>query len=158
MPASKDDLNYTQRLSSAIDEAFGSYKAGEPEAKTKLYKAFQAQAHNVAIHRLDWNQVAVVERDIVHRAMMALNDFRGQSRVSTWFYRLAVNEVNRALKNHVVDPARLVPLTIIESNSTSPRGAPQKSNLQQMNVQRLCKVHSIESPELIERFGVSDGI
>lgn len=111
MQASKEVPTYTQRLSSAIDKAFEEYKAGDVDAAAKLYKALQEQAHNVAIHHLDWKQVAVLECDIVHRAMMALKDFRGQSRVSTWFYRLAVNEANRALRDQVNDREHLVPLT-----------------------------------------------
>jgi RNA polymerase sigma factor (sigma-70 family) len=111
MSLSQEYSTYTQRLSTAIDEAFEGYEVGDLCAEEKLYNALHAQAHNVAIHHLDWNQVPAVERDIVHRAMMNLGSFRGKCRPSTWFYRLAVNEANRALRDHIIDRARLVPIT-----------------------------------------------
>jgi RNA polymerase sigma factor (sigma-70 family) len=116
MPLSEEDLNYTQRLSREIDAAYEARKAGDQNGDERLYKALQAQAHNIAIHHLDWSQVVTVERDIVHRAMMALKGFREDSKVSTWFYRLAVNEANRALRDRKIDRDRFVPLIVTDQS------------------------------------------
>jgi RNA polymerase sigma-70 factor (ECF subfamily) len=116
MPLPNEDRTYTQRLSAAIDEAYQRYALGEPDAESNLYKAFQAQARNVAIHRLDWDRFEEFDRDVVHRAMIKLKGFRGQSKPSTWFFRVAVNEANRALRNHITDRERWQPLTITDED------------------------------------------
>lgn len=130
MSLSQEYSTYTQRLSTAIDEAFEGYEVGDLYAEEKLYNALHAQAHNVAIHHLDWDQVPAVERDIVHRAMMKLKGFRGQSRISTWFYRLALNEANRALEAHIIHRKRFVPLitTDEEGEESDPQIEPKPDN------------------------------
>jgi RNA polymerase sigma-70 factor (ECF subfamily) len=48
--------------------------------------------------------------DIVHRAMVGLKSFRGNSKLSTWFWTLAQHEVDRALRRLIQDKKRLEPL------------------------------------------------
>jgi hypothetical protein len=54
---------FTRRLSRAIDDAFEAYRPGEPDSEAKLYAALLAQARNVAFHRSDRSQVAMVAQD-----------------------------------------------------------------------------------------------
>jgi RNA polymerase sigma factor (sigma-70 family) len=90
--------SYTQRLSREIDAAYEAYKAAEPESEDRPHRAFTAQARNVAaFHDLARFEVSLAN-DIASRAMLALPKFRGRSRLSSWFYCIAQNELNRALR------------------------------------------------------------
>lgn len=95
MADQKNKATYTRRLSREIDDAYEAYKAGEPNAERRLYDAFVAQARNVARYRLDEMYDYTVAYDAVHRAMQALSSFRGDSRLSTWFIQVALNEAFR---------------------------------------------------------------
>ena len=63
-------------------------------------RAFRAQARNVIWWKLNQEDEALAH-DIARRAFMAIDTFRCKCRVSTWSHRVAINEVNRALKEHV---------------------------------------------------------
>jgi RNA polymerase sigma factor (sigma-70 family) len=105
----KDEESYTQRLSREIDAAHEAYKAGAPASDIGLYEAFLAQARNVVWQRLGRSDGSL-EYDIAHRAFNALNSFREESRLSTWFMTIARNEINRALRTIVEDRRDRVPL------------------------------------------------
>lgn len=77
----EEERTHTQRLSAAIDEAYQRYALGEPDAESNLYKAFRAQAQNVAIHRLDWDRFEEFDRDVVHRANKAQGISRSEQAV-----------------------------------------------------------------------------
>jgi RNA polymerase sigma factor (sigma-70 family) len=94
--------SYTQRLARAIDIAYQSYKAGGPNSEDVLYASFLAQANNIVRYRLRGDGIfQTLARDITHSAMMALPHFREDSKLSTWFYTIAQNEVNSALREHI---------------------------------------------------------
>jgi len=89
--------SHTQRLSQEIDRAYQAYLHDEPDA---LYRAFRSQARN----RIWWHLLgrdAGLEHDIATRAMRALPRFRTKSRVSTWFFRIAENEIKRELRHRI---------------------------------------------------------
>lgn len=111
--------SYTQRLSREIDAAYEAYRPGEPEADTRLYEAFREQARNVIWQRLTL-RVEPLEHDISSRAIIALKQFRGESRLSTWFYALAQNEVTEALSHRIEDRERLVPLDAGKDENEKP--------------------------------------
>jgi RNA polymerase sigma-70 factor (ECF subfamily) len=89
--------SHTQELSRAIDAAYSDYKPGEPDGEGRLYEALLAQAHNVVFYRLQRRDDHLA-RDIARRAMVALKGFRGESKLSTWFYKIAQNETYRTLR------------------------------------------------------------
>lgn len=102
---------YTSRLSRRIDAAYDASKAGKDGSDELLYGAFLAQANNVVEYRLRTDAYdPTLGRDIARRAMMALKDFRGESKPSTWFYSIAQNEVNRALSEYIEARETSVPL------------------------------------------------
>lgn len=107
--AAKDDKpgTYTQALSQEIDAAFEAYTAGEPQSSERLYRALKAQASNILYHRLG-RYDEHLERHITHRAMLALESFKGKSKLSTWFYTLAQNEANRELRSEITNRNRYV--------------------------------------------------
>jgi len=55
-------------------------------------RAFVEQARHIARSRLGDMYDGTVAYDAADRAMMALKDFKGKSRLSTWFYRIVQNE------------------------------------------------------------------
>jgi RNA polymerase sigma-70 factor (ECF subfamily) len=114
------DANSTQRLSHEIDAAYEAYAAQQPDAETRLYRALRAQARNIVWHRLG-SPDEVVEHDITTRAMQALKEFRGESRASTWFYTVAQNEANSALRMHIQRRERLVPIDPDEADDLEPK-------------------------------------
>jgi len=110
---------YTQRLSRSIDEAYGTYQASVPEGESRLYRAFNAQATNVISWWGLWGD-KVLAHDITVRAMSKLGQFRGESRVSTWFFRIARNETHRAWDRRNLDESRLVPLEPADEGEETP--------------------------------------
>ncbi len=116
MRAPREEDTYTVRLSREIDAAYAAPKIGEPGNDTRLYRAFLAQAQNIVAHHFRERSMPDVARDIATRAMMAVDEFRGESAVSTWFWTIAQNEVKRALRRHIVERKRLVPLTTFDDH------------------------------------------
>lgn len=109
--------NHTRRLARKIDEAYELYCAGEPNRESTLYSAFRAQADNIVCYRLQASDTYLAHT-ITTRALTRLGSFKRRSKLSTWFYRLAQNEVNRALRERILDRNRHVAL---EPNTDSDR-------------------------------------
>jgi RNA polymerase sigma factor (sigma-70 family) len=109
LPNQPDKDTHTVQLSRKIDAAYKAYKVAGPNSEARLYEAFRAQAHNVIWWKIKLENPAL-EHDIAGRAFMALDKFRGACKVSTWFYRLAQNEANRALKQYIEKRNREVPI------------------------------------------------
>jgi DNA-directed RNA polymerase specialized sigma24 family protein len=90
--------NSTRKLSRAIDAAFEALRAGQPDARQKLYTLLCAQAKSVI--ELDFQPAAtapLLEHEIADRAMLELDQFSG-GKLSTWFSRRAHREAKSALK------------------------------------------------------------
>jgi len=107
----EDHETNTQRLSGRIDEAYEAYRADNSAGSTELYEALKAQARNVVSFKFpELNSILARERahDIATRAFEKVGQFRGESKLSTWFYTIAQNEVNRALSEHITERNTLV--------------------------------------------------
>jgi RNA polymerase sigma-70 factor, ECF subfamily len=109
--------SYTQNLSERIDAAYEAYKAGDSGSDERLYQALGIQAGNVIWFRLRLKD-DTLEHALAERAMSALGKFRGSSRLSTWFYKLAQNEANRALRKLIEDRKSLVPIDTLGNPSS----------------------------------------
>lgn len=118
LPNVRETDTHTRQLSREIDAAYEARKIGEPDPgnDTRLYRAFLAQARNVVSYHFSGLQAPDVARDIATRAMLALDEFRGESAVSTWFWTVAQNEVRRALRRHIVERERMLPLTTFDGD------------------------------------------
>jgi RNA polymerase sigma-70 factor, ECF subfamily len=111
LPNPHEGDTYTQELSRAIDGAYELYIAGGPNGDARLYEAFRRQARNVIWWKLRWDNQSLAH-DVAIRAFRALRKFRGKSSASTWFYRIAKNEANRALKQDIKKRNREVALPV----------------------------------------------
>ncbi len=80
---------------SATEEAYQVYKAGD---STALYRrAFLNQARASIWKNLGHYDPTLCHQ-IAQRGLLKVKSFRGESKVSTWFYRLAENECKRELR------------------------------------------------------------
>jgi RNA polymerase sigma factor (sigma-70 family) len=95
------------------DRAFFTYKGGDPEP---LYRAFVAQAR-IAI----WKHLGAGDPTLCHqiaeRGLLTVGKFRGDSKISTWFYKIAENECKRELRRLGVVRKRAVQLESIQPGS-----------------------------------------
>jgi RNA polymerase sigma-70 factor, ECF subfamily len=107
--------SFTRQLSQEIDAAYEAYAAQLPYSEIRLYRTLRAQSRNVVWSRLGAPD-APLEHDIATRAIQALKEFRGESRVSTWFYALAQHEANRALRKLIQKRELEVPIEIDEDD------------------------------------------
>jgi RNA polymerase sigma factor (sigma-70 family) len=107
-----DDAD-TQNSESAIDGAYRAYEVGNSEP---LYQAFVVQARTAV-----WKHVRRDDPTLCHqiaaRAMLAVDKFRGESKLSTWFFRIAENECKRELSRLIKSRQRHVDLDSIEPGS-----------------------------------------
>ena len=101
--------NHTRRLARKIDETYELYRSDAAKWEAALYSAFCAQAENFVCYNLLASD-DYLARSIAARALERLASFQGRSKLSTWFYRLARREVDRALRQRIVDRRRHVSL------------------------------------------------
>lgn len=149
MPQPQDEnATYTRQLSRKIDAAYEAYRAGEPDGDAQLYEAFRAQARNICTYHLGPNY-RTLEHDITHRAIMGLKKFRGGSRVSTWFYEVAQNEANRALRRLIQDRNRLVPLDADDEESQVEIEAKPINQDAALDLEKLQRELSTEQAEVL---------
>lgn len=82
-------------------ELISGLSSGNPEAGRLLVERFQQQVINVCIgllhNRFDAEDVA---QDVFIEAMRNAHRFRGESKISTWLYRIAVNRSLNYLRNN----------------------------------------------------------
>jgi RNA polymerase sigma-70 factor, ECF subfamily len=119
----RDKETHTARLSRDIDAAYEAYTPGDPQLEKALYKALRAQAANMVWNRPGLEAPTLIN-DIVHRAMVGLKTFRGDSRVSTWFFALAQHEVDRALRDLIQKRKRFESLTPDDEDSEEETSQP----------------------------------
>jgi RNA polymerase sigma factor (sigma-70 family) len=146
-----DESSYTAKLSRAIDAEYADYRPGDAESERRLYDALRAQAANVVYYHLDVSDKDLIST-IVHRAMMALSGFRNKSRFSTWFYKLAQNEAQRALRERIISRKRFVSLTISgEDGEERPRPVEAKrgNNDERIDVDRIRRRLPLKQAELV---------
>jgi RNA polymerase sigma factor (sigma-70 family) len=72
--------------------------AGKPGADTALHRRFRALADHILRYRF-WPDEPdpSLEFEIAEKALLKLDQFRGDSRISTWVYRIAQNEATDEL-------------------------------------------------------------
>jgi RNA polymerase sigma factor (sigma-70 family) len=103
----------TENPKSDADNAYQAYKDGNPEP---LYRAFVAQAR-IAI----WKNLGAMDPTLCHqiaeRGLLAVGKFRGGSKISTWFYKIAENECKRELRRQITTRNRYPDLESIKPGS-----------------------------------------
>lgn len=74
-------------------ELIQNIQSGEPEAFRRLYDAFQDHVYNTAMGFLHNSEDAQdITQDVFIELFRSFSSFRGDSRLSTWVYRITVNK------------------------------------------------------------------
>ena len=131
--------SYTAALSSEIDAAYEAYKNAEPDAVGRLYSALLVQARNIVFFRLGFEDEDVA-LEIVYRALGALSGFRGKSKLSTWFYKLAKNAGFTALQKHIRERKPEVSL----SANDSAEGSDEEPAAKPVNVDNAISLNLLQ--------------
>ncbi len=108
-----------QEQSSLTDEiSVEALKAGDREAFAHLVEAYSTQIYRVALKILgDTQDAEDVLQETFIKALRSLPSFEGRSSLSTWLYRIAVNEALMLVRKRKPDPLS------IESENEDQEGA-----------------------------------
>src|ERR1035438_8797701 len=72
---------------------------GEVMAFDELVRRYQAKVFNVLLRMIgDYEEAADLTQDVFVQAFRALPHFRGDSKIFTWLYRIAVNRCKNRIK------------------------------------------------------------
>jgi RNA polymerase sigma-70 factor (ECF subfamily) len=88
-------LNQNSTLSSEDENLLTGLRAGSEDAYEELIQRYQTPVYNLAFRLLDDSGDACdVVQEVFLKVFRGVNQFRGQSTVKTWIYRIAVNEAH----------------------------------------------------------------
>jgi RNA polymerase sigma factor (sigma-70 family) len=121
------ELTFTQEATREIDAAFEAFKSGEPDAEPRLYSALKKLAQSEV-----WHFFGSIDEDLMQEiatnAFLRREQFRGESRFSTWVFALAKNKCRMALRR-VTEERRMVSITMHEEELESGYAeGPEQSN------------------------------
>jgi len=88
-------LNQNSNLSAEDESLLAGLRAGCEEAYEQLIQRYQAPVYNLALRLLDDSgDASDVVQEVFLKVFRGVNQFRAQSAVKTWVYRIAVNEAH----------------------------------------------------------------
>ena len=97
-------------------ESIRRVQAGETDAFENLILRHEKTIFNLLYHRLgDYDEAADAAQEVFLSAFRSINQFRGESRFSTWLYRIAVNHAKNRWKSTAASRQRIVPLEVPDS-------------------------------------------
>lgn len=74
-------------------------QAGEPRAREEIVLRYQKMVYNLALRLTrDPDEAAVVLQETFLKVFSSLSRFRSRSRLTTWIYRIAVNEALQRMR------------------------------------------------------------
>lgn len=104
-------LNQSSNLSAEDEGLLAGLRAGAENAYEELIQRYQTPAYNLAFRLLgDSGDACDVVQEVFLKVFRGVNQFRGESSVKTWIYRIAVNEAHnrrRWLFRHRPNPVSL---------------------------------------------------
>jgi RNA polymerase sigma-70 factor (ECF subfamily) len=113
--------------------------AGDTKSYAKLVTKYQHMVYNLALRLVGNKEDAEeVAQDTFLRAFNALADFKGESKFSTWLYRIAyhkgldvLKKKKRELKVSSIDSYPNLDVTVLESSWDSLEGKEQKRTIKE---------------------------
>lgn len=79
-------------MTAPVNDLIAPAQAGEQPAFQSIVEAHQVLVFNVCLRMLgDWHEAQDLTQDVFFKAYKALPQLRGDAKVSTWLYRIAVN-------------------------------------------------------------------
>ena len=104
-------LTQNSNLSAEDESLLAGLRAGNENAYEELIQRYQTPVYNLALRLLsDSGDACDVVQEVFLKVFRGVNQFRGQSTVKTWIYRIAVNEAHnrrRWLFRHRPNPVGL---------------------------------------------------
>lgn len=85
----------------AVDAAYEALKRGDDGAEARLYDVLKRNSKYIVIHHGGVDLDRDLAHDIATRVIEKLSTFKGRSKFSTWFYRVATNECMDALSDYI---------------------------------------------------------
>lgn len=111
-------------------------QAGETDAFEILVGRHEKTIFNLLYRWLgDYDEAAEVAQDVFLSAYRSINRFRGESRFSTWLYRIAVNQAKNRRKSLITSRQRMVPLEV--ANPVEDRGLDPAERVEQQEIHDL---------------------
>src|ERR1043165_2540455 len=103
--------------------------AGSEPACTRLVTDHQRMVYQLALHLLGEPQEALdLSQEVFLRVFRTLHQFRGQSTLKTWIYRIVVNQASNRQRwwrrRHRSQQVRLDDLTATQGELKKQRGSP----------------------------------
>jgi RNA polymerase sigma-70 factor (ECF subfamily) len=90
-----------------LGQIIAGCRAGEPEARHALYERFQRMVFRMAVRMVGAQEAGDLVQETFLRAFDGIGRFQGGAEISTWIYRIAVNECFRHLRGRHRMPATL---------------------------------------------------
>ena len=88
-------LNQNSNLSAEDEILLAGLRAGCEESYEDLIQRYQTPVYNLALRLLnDSGDACDVVQEVFLKVFRGVNQFRGQSTVKTWIYRIAINEAH----------------------------------------------------------------
>jgi RNA polymerase sigma-70 factor (ECF subfamily) len=129
-----DNLDSTDRMTTAIDDVVSAAQAGSPEAFRKLHVLYSRRLYGtiVAITKNPEDAEDALQ-DTFLRAYLAIHKFEGRSNIYTWLTRIAINSAIMILRKQNAraevlfdpqpDPQLETPFTEVRDSAPNPEEA-----------------------------------
>jgi RNA polymerase sigma-70 factor, ECF subfamily len=110
-------------MAEQLQPAIERFKAGDPAAFNEIVRAHQRDIYNLA-YRLTGNseEAKDLTQDAFLRAYRALHNFRGDSSIKTWLYRITINLANSWRRKLFRQPLQLNDAAEVEAHQNEDPG------------------------------------
>lgn len=99
LAASKDVRGATVcRTDCLSDDLVAACQRGEREAQRQLYEEHQGRIYSLMVRMVGTEDAADLTQQVFLQVLRTIRQFSGRSQLSTWIYRLAVNEALQHLR------------------------------------------------------------
>lgn len=104
-PKTANPMTWTSAILDRINEAYSSLDRSNPQTEEWLFKCLAAFASSMVHLRANgensWLGTALDGRELAGNVMMKLDYYRGDSKFSTWAYRVIWNDISMFLRREL---------------------------------------------------------
>lgn len=135
------DLSKYRELSD--EELIKLVKAGEIQPYDELVRRYQVKIHDLCYKMVkNYDDARDVAQDVFIKAYRNINGFRGQSKFSTWLYRIAVNTSLNFIKRQ--RPAEEIKEEIVELPKDNPVQRYENKRMREEIYQAVAKLPNVQ--------------
>ena len=123
-------------MSDPVADVVASCRQGDRDAQRELFETFEVTVYRLAIRMVGTADAADVTQQVFLQLFRSIDQFRGESRFSTWLYRLAVNECLQHIRRR--KPAAQLPVDLEPpDHSPSPAVQAEQRDLLEQALEKL---------------------